>query len=120
MTKKTTKNPDATAALTTTAQRRDLAGNAAGTTRNEVTRAVGADDPQRQAVELVRARLYVPKVEPLDDDSAAAEQIAMGGSPWLTKFFNRQVVDADHLDAVLGQVVRPFGGESDVILVKFG
>ena len=67
-------------------------------------RAVGADDPQRQAEHLVDARLDVAQVQPLDDDGAAAEQHMVRRRARLLELLDRQVVDADDLDAVVDEI----------------
>src|SRR2546425_2039939 len=66
--------------------------------------AVGSNHAQRETVHLVRAGLDVAKVQSLDDNRAAAEQDVMGRRAGPLEFLNRQIVDSDHLDAVIDKV----------------
>src|SRR2546427_11038111 len=68
--------------------------------------AVGSNHAQRETVHLVRAGLDVAKGQSFDDNRAAAEQNVMGWRAGPLEFLNRQIVDPDHLDAVIDKVPR--------------
>src|SRR2546425_13309877 len=68
--------------------------------------AVGSNHAQRETVHLVPAGLDVAKVQSFDDNRAAAEQDVMGRRAGPLEFLNRQIVDPDHLDAVIDKVPR--------------
>src|SRR5262249_32839978 len=64
--------------------------------------AVRADDPQRQAQQLVTTRIDVAKVEALQRDHAAREQ-----RPMRIHVADRHVVDPDQLDAAVDDEASP-------------
>jgi dihydrofolate reductase len=93
-------------------------GSAAGAHQGASRRSVAADDPQRQAQQLVRARRHFAQVQALDDDHAAAEQRPMGRNGRVERR-DRKVVDPDQADAAPDQRLggrRVRGDESRIEL----
>src|SRR2546422_11449661 len=76
-------------------------------------RPVGVDDSQWQAKHLIDAGVDVAEIQTLDDDRAGSEQHVVGGRPRLLEFLDRQVVDADHLDAMFDQMSCAGLGHAD-------
>ncbi len=72
---------------------------------------------QGQAGHLVLPRLDLREIEPLDHDHPGPEQRVVGREVGGAEAVDRQVVEADQLDARLGEVVGRVLGEVDVVLL---
>src|SRR5262245_50398794 len=79
---------------------------------------VAADHGEREAEHLVAPGFDVAQVQPFDDDRPAVHQGVMGGMAGLLVFLDREVVDAQHLDAVRHEMPRRRLGDPDKVVVK--
>src|SRR5581483_7056407 len=83
-------------------------------------RAVGPDDAEREAQHLVNPGIDVAQVQALDHDRAAAEQDAVRRGARFLVLLDRQVVHADHLDAMIDQVPGGALRDADVVGAELG
>src|SRR3954466_8878618 len=65
--------------------------------------AVAVGELQRQAIHLVRPWLCVGEVQALDDDHAVPQEHVMRRCAGLLELLDREVIDPDHLDALVDE-----------------
>lgn len=74
----------------------------------------------RQAIEIVVARLHLREVESFDDPDFRTEQDVMCLDPVLVEAAHAQVIDAHGLHAAIDKILRAFLGDIDEVLVELG
>src|SRR5215471_14455158 len=79
---------------------------------------VGSFDAQREAIHLVDARLRVRQVQSFDDDHSGAEERVVRGVPRAVELFDGQVIDADHLYALIDEKLRAVSSEVRVVAIE--
>ena len=75
-----------------------------------------AHEAERQNAELVRPHRRRGKVEPFDDDDALLEQRAVRAVMPRVKLLDREIVDADELDAERDEILRAVRREVGVVV----
>src|SRR3954470_4574380 len=80
--------------------------------------AVAVGELQRQAIHLVRPGLCVGEVQALDDDHAVAQEHMMRRCAGLLELLDREVVDPDHLDALIDEELGAVFADVGVVGVK--
>src|SRR5262245_31108535 len=66
--------------------------------------AVRTGDPDRETNHLVNARLDMEQIQPFDHDRTRAEEDVVRRCAGIPKELDREIVDADDLDAAINKV----------------
>src|SRR5262245_45640281 len=83
-------------------------------------RPIRPDHAQRQADQLVHTGFDVDEVQAFNDDRTGTEEDMVRRRAGLLEFLDREIVDADDLDAMLDQVSRAGFAQTDIVGVEIG